>query len=83
MTGLVPGIHVLKLSVARTWMAGTSPAMTKIRDRAQGLMLTETTDYETLYRDFRWDIPARFNIATACCDRHADGTGAPGADLCR
>ena len=38
-------------------------------------MLTETTDYETLYRDFRWDIPARFNIATACCDRHADGTG--------
>src|SRR5216684_2434353 len=36
-------------------------------------MLTETTDYEKLYRDFRWDIPARFNIATACCDRHADG----------
>src|SRR6201986_567822 len=38
------------------------------------LMLTETTDYDTLYRDFRWEIPARFNIATACCDRHADGT---------
>src|SRR5258708_38949748 len=38
-------------------------------------MLTETTDYEKLYRDFRWDIPARFNIATACCDRHADGSG--------
>jgi acetyl-CoA synthetase len=38
-------------------------------------MLTEAPDYETLYRDFRWDIPARFNIATACCDRHADGTG--------
>ena len=37
-------------------------------------MLTETADYETLYRDFRWDIPARFNIATACCDRHADGS---------
>ena len=37
------------------------------------LMLTETTDYDALYRDFRWDIPARFNIATACCDRHADG----------
>src|SRR6266478_3762660 len=36
-------------------------------------MLTETTDYAKLYRDFRWDIPARFNIATACCDRHADG----------
>ena len=38
-------------------------------------MLTETNDYATLYRDFRWDIPARFNIATACCDRHADGSG--------
>src|ERR1700709_1317988 len=38
-------------------------------------MLTETSDYDTLYRDFRWEIPSRFNIATACCDRHADGTG--------
>src|ERR1700737_4279829 len=38
-------------------------------------MLTEASDYETLYRDFRWDIPARFNIATACCDRHADSSG--------
>src|SRR5471030_427318 len=38
-------------------------------------MLTETTDYAKLYRDFRWDIPDRFNIATACCDRHADGSG--------
>src|SRR5271169_3238595 len=38
-------------------------------------MLTEASNYDELYRDFRWDIPARFNIATACCDRHADGTG--------
>src|SRR5712692_5630472 len=37
-------------------------------------MLTETTDYAKLYRDFRWNVPARFNIATACCDRHADGS---------
>jgi acetyl-CoA synthetase len=37
-------------------------------------MLTETTDYAKLYREFRWDIPARFNIATACCDRHAYGS---------
>src|SRR3982074_2055544 len=37
-------------------------------------MLTEAATYDDLYRDFRWDIPARFNIATACCDRHADGT---------
>jgi acetyl-CoA synthetase len=38
-------------------------------------MLTETADYPKLCRDFRWDIPARFNMATACCDRHADGSG--------
>jgi acetyl-CoA synthetase len=38
-------------------------------------MLTETTDYAKLTRDFRWDIPPRFNIASACCDRHADGSG--------
>src|SRR2546428_4096500 len=28
MPGLVPGIHVLNHSAAKTWMAGTSPAMT-------------------------------------------------------
>ena len=38
-------------------------------------MLTESSDYSKLYRDFRWEIPARFNMATACCDRHADGSG--------
>ena len=38
-------------------------------------MLTEAKTYDELYRNFRWDIPARFNIATACCDRHADGSG--------
>src|ERR1700755_2544870 len=38
-------------------------------------MLTEAATYDDLYRNFRWDIPARFNIATACCDRHADGSG--------
>src|SRR6202023_1765522 len=37
-------------------------------------MLSETTDYAKLCRDFRWEIPPRFNIATACCDRHADGS---------
>ncbi|ABE41203.1 AMP-dependent synthetase and ligase [Rhodopseudomonas palustris BisB5] len=36
-------------------------------------MLTETSDYDSLYRDFRWSVPARFNIATAACDRHAIG----------
>src|SRR5499427_6160030 len=38
-------------------------------------MLTEAKTYDELYSNFRWDIPARFNIATACCDRHADGSG--------
>ena len=38
-------------------------------------MLTEAASYDELYRNFRWDIPDRFNMATACCDRHADGTG--------
>ena len=28
MPGLVPGIHVSSGSVLKTWMAGTSPAMT-------------------------------------------------------
>src|ERR1700739_4698872 len=40
-------------------------------------MLTEASSYDQLYRDFRWDIPARFNIAAACCDRHADGSNRP------
>src|SRR5438874_6960810 len=38
-------------------------------------MLTEAASYDELYRNFRWDIPARFNLATACCDRYADGSG--------
>jgi acetyl-CoA synthetase len=38
-------------------------------------MLTETDDYNRLYDDFRWIIPAQFNIAEVCCDRHADGSG--------
>jgi acetyl-CoA synthetase len=37
-------------------------------------MLIEASSYDELYRNFRWEIPAHFNIATACCDRHADGS---------
>jgi len=29
MPGLVPGIHVLRLVTRKTWIAGTSPAMTE------------------------------------------------------
>jgi len=28
-------------------------------------------DYDSLARGFRWDVPASFNIAWACCGRHA------------
>src|SRR3954454_24978272 len=38
-------------------------------------MLTETDSYDRLYTDFNWRVPARFNIANVCCDRHADGSG--------
>ena len=27
--------------------------------------------YEEIYRAFRWQVPERFNIAAACCRRHA------------
>ena len=38
-------------------------------------MLQHGNSYEEVYRGFRWDVPARFNIGVAACDRHADGTG--------
>jgi acetyl-CoA synthetase len=44
-------------------------------DREGKTMLTETDNYDELYRNFRWDVPAHFNIAEVCCDRHADGSG--------
>src|ERR1700742_3309034 len=28
-------------------------------------------DYDQLYREFRWDIPARYNIGVDCCDKWA------------
>ena len=37
-------------------------------------MLRPAADYRTMCRDFRWEIPDRFNIAEAVCDRWADGT---------
>ena len=38
-------------------------------------MLQRGNSYDDVYRGFRWDVPARFNIGAAACDRHADGTG--------
>jgi acetyl-CoA synthetase len=33
--------------------------------------------YRELYDSFRWDVPARFNIAQACCGRHAHDRSRP------
>src|SRR3569833_1610649 len=37
-------------------------------------MLKETSDYDRLYRDFSWDVPARFFFVVACCVRLVDGS---------
>ncbi len=73
MPGLVPGIHVLQHRRQKDVDGRDEPG----HDEPGGLfvMLTETSDYAKLYRDFRWNVPARFNMAEACCDRHADGSG--------
>jgi acetyl-CoA synthetase len=33
--------------------------------------LPQARDYDALYRDFRWNIPARYNIGVDVCDRWA------------
>jgi acetyl-CoA synthetase len=38
-------------------------------------MLRRGNSYDEVYHGFRWEVPARFNIGVAACDRHADGTG--------
>ena len=71
---IVPGIHVFKIKQKqeRGWPDKSGHDEGRKRPNA---MLTEASTYDELYRNFRWDIPARFNMATACCDRHADGSG--------
>src|SRR5258708_13334929 len=34
--------------------------------------LTPLADYEALYRQFRWPMPATYNIGVEVCDRWAD-----------
>ena len=34
-------------------------------------VLPDVRDYDALYRQFRWDIPQRYNIGVSCCDRWA------------
>jgi acetyl-CoA synthetase len=31
--------------------------------------------YDEVYGNFRWEVPERFNIGVAACDRHATGDG--------
>ena len=38
-------------------------------------MLQRQADYDTLYRDFVWRVPPRYNIGVDTCDKHADGSG--------
>jgi len=33
------------------------------------------TSYESLYREYRWRIPERYNIGVDICDKWADGSG--------
>ena len=36
--------------------------------------MKNTDRYEALHRGFRWHVPARFNLAEACCARWARDT---------
>src|SRR5436305_14692430 len=38
-------------------------------------MLQRGHSYDEEYGSFRWELPERFNIGVAACDRHADGSG--------
>lgn len=40
-------------------------------------MLERRASYQETAARFQWRIPPRFNIGTACCDAHADGSGRP------
>ena len=35
-------------------------------------MLPDIRDYDELYRKFRWQVPARYNIGVDVCDRWAE-----------
>jgi acetyl-CoA synthetase len=38
-------------------------------------VLRRGENYDEVYGDFRWELPQRFNIGVAACDRQADGSG--------
>ncbi len=50
-----------------------SPEETKNQGEGAHVKISGAS-YDELYRTFRWEVPARFNIAQAICDRHAAAT---------
>jgi hypothetical protein len=66
----------IALPLTRSLRSRPLPAQSGERLRKQGgdhHDAHRNSNYDDLYRDFRREIPARFNMASACCDRHADG----------
>src|SRR3712207_7436893 len=47
------------------------------RSAKPGAMLNPAPDYDTLVRQFRWQIPERYNIGVDVCDRWADRKSTP------
>jgi acetyl-CoA synthetase len=39
------------------------------------MVLKRGESYNAVYGAFRWELPGRFNIGVAACDRHANGSG--------
>jgi len=39
------------------------------------MLIKRAATYREIYDSFRWAVPARFNMAVACCDRWADDAG--------
>jgi hypothetical protein len=54
MPGLVPGIHVFTAFKQKTWMAGTSPAMTNcVKEQPSSYSSTNVTASGMLAREVR------------------------------
>jgi hypothetical protein len=56
MPGLVPGIHVLLLRHVKTWMAGTSPAMTTVPGRASRLTIRKFLGRVYQFKTTAWIV---------------------------
>jgi hypothetical protein len=72
MPGLVPGIHVLGLE-EKTWMAGTSPAMTMepVRKFSSSFLLTRCLPFCSSGRLPTLSMPLAKTQALLACSRRA------------